>query len=64
MAFHDNFIDQSERDRLTPPEPIVATYDYKNDPIYEGEDYYSLAGDYFKPNDAMDYLLASGAMEA
>lgn len=64
MAFHDNFKNQAERERMTPPEPVVAAYDYKGDPIYEGEDYYSFNETYFKPQDAMDYLLALGAIEA
>lgn len=64
MAYRDNFANEAERARLTPPESTVAVYDYKGEPIYEGEDYYSFAGDYFRPQDAMDYLLASGAIEA
>ncbi|MDA5386493.1 hypothetical protein [Loigolactobacillus backii] len=66
MAYKDNFANQAERDRMTPPEPepVIAAYDYNDYPIYEGEDYYTFNGENFKPEDTLDFLIDQGALEA
>lgn len=53
----DNFIDQSERDRLTPKDeqnnPII---DFKGEAIpFEGVRYFYM-GQFFKPDDALEFL--------
>lgn len=53
----DNFIDQSERDRLTPKdEQNNPIFDFKGEAIPFEDARYFYMGQFFKPDDALEFL--------
>lgn len=53
----DNFIDQDERNRLTPPdEHDNPTIDFKGETIPFEDGRYFYRGQFFKPDDSLQFL--------